>query len=161
MIPIYDNLNFKLIVEKEMDDIIVNFENRTFTKQFKFGVLLRCKGQNNELGMYKNNIHSEGYEEFLNFIGEKIELNGWDKYAAGLCTTDDSLDGTHSIYTEFKEYEIMFHVSSLISYDEKTLLQSKRKNYLGNDVILIIYDESKIPFDPQIISSQYNHVFFS
>jgi len=111
--------------------------------------------------MYLNNDISPDLEDFLNLLGEKVELSGWKKFNAGLCVTSDCLDGTHSIYTEFKdEYEIMFHVSPLLHYDQKDNQQVVRKKHLGNDVVVIIYDESNAPFDPSTISSNFNHVFF-
>jgi len=38
--------------------------------------------------------------------------------------------------------------------------QINRKRHLSNDVVLILFDESNIPFNPQLISSNFNQVFF-
>jgi hypothetical protein len=56
---------------------------------------------------------SKEFEEFLVFLGQRVKLQGWDKYAGGLDTKNNS-KGVESIYTEFHGLEIM-SVSSLIS----------------------------------------------
>jgi hypothetical protein len=43
-------------------------------------------GQNDENDIYSNTERSEDFEEFLNFIGERVPLNGFPNYAAGLDT---------------------------------------------------------------------------
>lgn len=72
---------------------------------FKFGVLY-AKERQDETAMYNNRAYwhaivvmmllslvfipveegSEGFVSFLELLGEKIQLEGWTKYAAGLDT---------------------------------------------------------------------------
>ena len=42
---------------------------------------------------------------------------GFDKYKGGLDTVHD-LTGTHSVYTHWRGIEIMFHVSTLLPYEQ-------------------------------------------
>ena len=42
-----------------------------------------------------------------------------------------------------KGIEIMFHVSALLPFQELDLQRVERKRHLGNDVVLIIFHESK------------------
>lgn len=66
----------------------------------------------------------------------------------------------------------MFHVSTMIPYTEDDPQQLARKRHLGNDVIVIIFQEEGMffssradflgvdwVFDPSIIHSYFNHVF--
>ena len=46
-----------------------------------------------------------------------------------LCTADST--GTHSLYTTYKDYEIMFHVSTLLPYTPNNKQQVNR-NTLGD-----------------------------
>ncbi|KAI1229607.1 Signal-induced proliferation-associated 1-like protein 3, partial [Lamprotornis superbus] len=50
-----------------------------------------------------------------NLLGEKVSLKSFTKYAAQLDTKTDST-GTHSLYTTYQDYEIMFHVSTMLPY---------------------------------------------
>ena len=67
---------------------------------------------------------SERYNEFLEVLGEKIELKGWKKYAGGLDTEGFST-GTHSVYRPYfslgSKYEIMFHISTMLPFYEDDL----------------------------------------
>jgi RAP1 GTPase activating protein 1 len=60
-----------------------------------------------------------------------------------ICYLDDNT-GTHSVFSRLQGYEIMFHVAPMLPgriTDEQRL---DRKRHLGNDIILIIFQE-----DPQ------------
>ena len=52
-----------------------------------------------------------------------------------------SLRVDQSIYTTYDEYEIMFHVSTFIPYTEDDDQQLGRKRHLGNDIVVIIFQE--------------------
>ena len=75
---------------------------------------------------------NEDWEEFLDFLGEKIQLKGWKKYRAGLDVEADTT-GQYSIHTVFnnsegiffnsylqsfffKKWKVMFHVSTLLPH---------------------------------------------
>jgi len=52
--------------------------------------------------------------------------------------------------------EIMFHVSALLPFEEQNEQQLSRKRHLGNDIVLIIFSESGLPFDPCTMTSHFN-----
>jgi len=95
---------------------------------------------------------------FLEFLGDKIKLVGWKRYAAGLDTKFNQ-SGEHGIYREWFGREIIFHISPWIYSDFDVILE--RKRHLGNDLIIIIYREwnSKLLNWSQLLSSRQNHVF--
>jgi RAP1 GTPase activating protein 1 len=70
----------------------------------------------------------------LEFLGEKIELKGWKKYRAGLDVSAGTT-GEHSIYTVFKGYEVMFHVSTLLPFYSNDKQQLERKRHIGNLIL--------------------------
>lgn len=130
---------------------------------YKFGVLYQRAGQTTEVDMYTNNTVtgsvSPEYTRFLSFLGDTITLKGWTKYRGGL-NVKENLTGTHSVYRHWENYEIMFHVATLIPFYEKDVQQVERKRHLGNDVVIVVFqDPGAPPFDPTIISSHFNHVF--
>lgn len=47
--------------------------------------------------------------------------------------------GTESVYTRFRQKEIMFHVSTLLPYTVGDLQQLQRKRHIGNDIVAIIF----------------------
>ncbi|XP_057216943.1 signal-induced proliferation-associated 1-like protein 2 isoform X2 [Triplophysa rosa] len=68
--------------------------------------------------------------------------------------------GTHSLYTCYKDYEIMFHVSTMLPYTPNNTQQLLRKRHIGNDIVTIVFQEpGALPFTPKSIRSHFQHVF--
>ncbi|CAB1339829.1 unnamed protein product, partial [Coregonus sp. 'balchen'] len=81
------------------------------------------------------------------------------KYRAQLDTKTDST-GTHSLYTTYKDYEVMFHVSTMLPYTPNNKQQLLRKRHIGNDIVTIVFQEPGAqPFSPKNIRSHFQHVF--
>lgn len=59
---------------------------------------------------------SHDFEEFLEFLGTKVQLSGWTKFRGGLDTRGENLTGTHSYYTQFQGNEIMYHVVTMMPW---------------------------------------------
>lgn len=55
---------------------------------------------------------SPAFVEFMELLGDSIELKGWKGFTGGLSTFGS--DGDNSYYTNFEDKEIMFHVGPLI-----------------------------------------------
>ncbi|NWH80268.1 SI1L3 protein, partial [Piaya cayana] len=68
--------------------------------------------------------------------------------------------GTHSLYTTYQDYEIMFHVSTMLPYTPNNRQQLLRKRHIGNDIVTIIFQEpGALPFTPQSVRSHFQHIF--
>ena len=80
---------------------------------FKIGVLYVKHGQQTEDEIFSNTSHSTAFQSFLNMIGDHVNLQGFEGYSGGL-DTSNSLNGTQSIYTEYRNSRIMFHVPTLM-----------------------------------------------
>eukprot|EP01117_Protostelium_nocturnum_P000175 TRINITY_DN1024_c0_g1_i1.p1 TRINITY_DN1024_c0_g1~~TRINITY_DN1024_c0_g1_i1.p1 ORF type:complete len:915 (-),score=339.98 TRINITY_DN1024_c0_g1_i1:161-2905(-) len=145
--------NHPLLVTK-----LIEYETQAITKRYKFGVLYMRSGQKTDDEMYSNNETSKEYEEFLNLLGQKVELKGWIGWRGGLDVKHDST-GTHSIHTRVDDYEIMYHVSTLLPYQPDDLQRVERKRHLGNDVVVLIYKEGDGVFIPSNLKSHFNHSF--
>ncbi|XP_072836283.2 signal-induced proliferation-associated 1-like protein 3 isoform X3 [Pogona vitticeps] len=128
-------------------------------RKHKVGILYCKANQSSEEEMYNNEEAGPAFEEFLALLGEKVCLRGFSKYAAQLDTKTDST-GTHSLYTTYQGYEIMFHVSTMLPYTPNNRQQLLRKRHIGNDIVTIIFQEpGALPFTPQNIRSHFQHVF--
>ena len=91
---------------------------QAFIKQaYKFGVIYMKENQQSEEELFGNKTHSRAFDDFLDLLGQRVRLRGFDKYCAGLDGHND-LTGTHSVYTKFSDNEIMFHVSTLLPFEE-------------------------------------------
>ncbi|XP_015263142.1 PREDICTED: signal-induced proliferation-associated 1-like protein 3, partial [Gekko japonicus] len=135
------------------------FRTSELCRKHKVGILYCKASQSSEEEMYNNEEAGPALEEFLELLGEKVCLRGFSKYAAQLDTKTDST-GTHSLYTTYQGYEIMFHVSTMLPYTPNNRQQLLRKRHIGNDIVTIIFQEpGALPFTPQNIRSHFQHVF--
>ncbi|KAK3537953.1 hypothetical protein QTP70_024536 [Hemibagrus guttatus] len=138
---------------------LMKLDEQGLSFQVKVGVMYCRAGQSTEEEMYNNEMAGPAFEEFLQLLGEKVRLKGFSKYRAQLDTKTDST-GTHSLYTAYKDYEIMFHVSTMLPYTPNNKQQLLRKRHIGNDIVTIVFQEpGALPFTPKNIRSHFQHVF--
>ncbi|KAK6304388.1 hypothetical protein J4Q44_G00249740 [Coregonus suidteri] len=138
---------------------LMKLDEQGLSFQVKVGVMYCRAGQSSEEEMYNNEKAGPALEEFLQLLGERVRLQGFTKYRAQLDTKTDST-GTHSLYTAYRDYEIMFHVSTLLPYTPNNKQQLLRKRHIGNDIVTIVFQEpGALPFTPKTIRSHFQHVF--
>uniref|UniRef100_A0A8C7MPW9 Signal-induced proliferation-associated 1 like 2 n=1 Tax=Oncorhynchus kisutch TaxID=8019 RepID=A0A8C7MPW9_ONCKI len=138
---------------------LLKLDQQGLSFQHKVGIMYCQAGQSTEEEMYNNESASPALEEFLELLGQRVRLKGFTKYRAQLDNKTDST-GTHSLYTTYKDYELMFHVSTLLPYTPNNRQQLLRKRHIGNDIVTVIFQEpGALPFTPQNIRSHFQHVF--
>uniref|UniRef100_A0A3P8SET5 Signal-induced proliferation-associated 1 like 1 n=1 Tax=Amphiprion percula TaxID=161767 RepID=A0A3P8SET5_AMPPE len=138
---------------------LMKLDEQGLSFQRKVGVMYCMAGQSSEEEMYNNEAAGPALEEFLHLLGERVRLKGFTKYRAQLDTKTDST-GTHSLYTTYKDYELMFHVSTMLPYTPNNKQQLLRKRHIGNDIVTIVFQEpGALPFTPKNIRSHFQHVF--
>uniref|UniRef100_A0A8C7DL11 Signal induced proliferation associated 1 like 2 n=1 Tax=Oncorhynchus kisutch TaxID=8019 RepID=A0A8C7DL11_ONCKI len=138
---------------------LLKLDQQGLSFQHKVGIMYCQAGQSTEEEMYNNESASPSLEEFLELLGQRVRLKGFTKYRAQLDNKTDST-GTHSLYTTYKDYELMFHVSTLLPYTPNNRQQLLRKRHIGNDIVTVIFQEpGALPFTPKNIRSHFQHVF--
>ncbi|CAK6951786.1 signal-induced proliferation-associated 1-like protein 2 isoform X3 [Scomber scombrus] len=138
---------------------LLKLDEQGLSFQHKVGVLYCKAGQSTEEEMYNNESAGPALEEFLDLLGQRVRLKGFTKYRAQLDNKTDST-GTHSLYTTYKDYELMFHVSTMLPYTPNNRQQLLRKRHIGNDIVTIVFQEpGALPFTPKSIRSHFQHVF--
>ncbi|XP_077429798.1 rap1 GTPase-activating protein 1 isoform X9 [Vanacampus margaritifer] len=138
--------------------LIVTFDEHVINNNFKFGVIYQKFGQTTEEEVFGNMEESPAFVEFLEFLGQKIELHDFKGFRGGLDVTHGQT-GTESFYTNFHGKEIMFHVSTKLPYTEGDSQQLQRKRHIGNDIVAIVFQEENTPFVPDMIQSNFLHAY--
>ncbi|XP_072344634.1 GTPase-activating Rap/Ran-GAP domain-like protein 3 isoform X4 [Scyliorhinus torazame] len=149
------------IFNAEIQKDLLVLEEQEGSVNFKFGVLYAKDGQLTDDEMFSNETGSDGFQKFLNLLGETVTLKGWIGYRGGLDTKNDTT-GIHSIYTVYQGHEIMFHVSTMLPYSKENKQQVERKRHIGNDIVTIVFqegEESSPSFKPSMIRSHFTHIF--
>nr|XP_023683305.1 rap1 GTPase-activating protein 1 isoform X9 [Paramormyrops kingsleyae] len=138
--------------------LIVTFDEHVISNNFKFGVIYQKFGQTSEEELFGNSEESPAFMEFLEFLGQKIELHDFKGFRGGLDVTHGQT-GTESVYHNFHNKEIMFHVSTKLPYTEGDSQQLQRKRHIGNDIVAIVFQEESTPFVPDMIASNFLHAY--
>eukprot|EP00010_Vexillifera_abyssalis_P002086 CAMPEP_0201550868 /NCGR_PEP_ID=MMETSP0173_2-20130828/7160_1 /ASSEMBLY_ACC=CAM_ASM_000268 /TAXON_ID=218659 /ORGANISM="Vexillifera sp., Strain DIVA3 564/2" /LENGTH=514 /DNA_ID=CAMNT_0047960971 /DNA_START=110 /DNA_END=1654 /DNA_ORIENTATION=+ len=145
------NLVEPIVVEDtELCRALVELEMILKIRKYKFGVVYIRDGMD-EQDIFESDKVSTEFIEFMEFLGNRIELKGWTHYRGDLDVKHGGT-GTHSYYRKWKELEIMLEVAPLLP-------QQRRKAIIGNTISTIVFQESG-SFDPSLIVSQVLHVFF-
>ncbi|EFA74838.1 RapGAP/RanGAP domain-containing protein [Heterostelium album PN500] len=144
----------KLKISKLEDELLRIYEPE-FSKVMKVGILYCREGQKDEAEMLFNvaNNTSREYDEFLNWIGDRVELKGFQGYNGGLDIVHGN-SGTHSIYGKHNDVEIMFHVSTMLPFYPNDPKQIERKKHLGNDRIMIVFNDGPQSYQPNTMKSK-------
>ncbi|NWU12296.1 SIPA1 protein, partial [Cephalopterus ornatus] len=83
----------------------------------------------------------------------------WQSGGLGRALPADST-GTHSLYTTYHGYEVMFHVSTMLPFTPRNPQQLLRKRHIGNDIVTIVFQEPGArPFSPRALRSHFQHIF--
>ena len=139
--------------------MINKFDQHCIHFNHKFGILFQRTGQTTEEEILGNCSATSEYQEFLSFLGDSVNLQSFRGFSGGL-DTKNNLTGLTSIYTTFQGREIMFHVATLLPFDETDIQQIQRKRHIGNDIVAIIFQEENAVFVPGTFKSHFLKVLF-
>lgn len=68
----------------QVEEQLLKLDEQGLTSHYKVGVMYCKTGQSSEEEMYNNEEAGPAFTEFLETIGQKVRLNGFTKYKAGL-----------------------------------------------------------------------------
>jgi len=147
------------LVKTDSPKVRENFvilEKAQNVRNYKFGVLYCAEGQTNESAMFSNAEGSEKWNEFLSFLGNKVTLKGLQGFSGGL-DTQTNTTGEESVSASWRDFQMMFHVSTMLPYDPLDPQKLERKRHIGNDMVVIVFKESSVPYSPVTITSHFIH----
>uniref|UniRef100_A0A915IG29 Rap-GAP domain-containing protein n=1 Tax=Romanomermis culicivorax TaxID=13658 RepID=A0A915IG29_ROMCU len=151
---------YRAIMWQNME--LLNLEEQEILINFKCGIIFSFCNQKSDDDMLSNEFGNADFDNFLHLLGDKISLENWPRFRGGLDARTNST-GTHSFYTNFQDYEIMFHVSTLLPYSKGNKQQLERKRHIGNDIVNIIFESGGDPkqqkFRPSFVKSKFTHIF--
>uniref|UniRef100_A0A3B5MTR4 Rap-GAP domain-containing protein n=1 Tax=Xiphophorus couchianus TaxID=32473 RepID=A0A3B5MTR4_9TELE len=152
------SLRFSPVLYPKASQLIVNYDEHEVNNTFKFGVVYQRFGQVSEEELFTNNQESPAFSEFLQLLGETVELQDFKGFRGGLDVSHGQT-GSHSVYTVYRGQEVMFHVSTKLPFTEGDAQQLQRKRHIGNDIVAVVFQEEATPFVPDMIASNFLHAF--
>ena len=143
-------------------DELLKLDHIFIKTELKVGVIYIKSGQaESEEAILGNKEESPLFTEFLDLLGDRITLKGFDRYKGGLDTVHN-LTGTESVYTMWRNIEIMFHVSTMLPHEENDPQKLQKKRHIGNDIVCVAFIESDdTKFWPGCIKSYFLHTFIA
>lgn len=143
-------------------DDLLKLDHIFIKTELKVGVIYIKVGQaESEEAILGNKDESPLFTEFLDLLGDRITLKGFDRYKGGLDTVHN-LTGTESVYTMWRNIEIMFHVSTMLPHEENDPQKLQKKRHIGNDIVCVAFIESDdMLFWPGCIKSYFLHTFIT
>ncbi|RKP35456.1 hypothetical protein BJ085DRAFT_15241, partial [Dimargaris cristalligena] len=151
--------NLLLCRTEPLPQLLLTMEEKLTMLQFKAGLMYLGPGKSTAHDALSATIDevSSGFLEFMWFLGDIVELSGWSRYRAGL-DAEKGTTGHYSLYTNHSDYEIMFHVAPLLPFNPIDFQRIERKRHIGNDILVIVYHDSELPYDISTITSKQNHI---
>ncbi|XP_059126652.1 rap1 GTPase-activating protein 2 [Peromyscus eremicus] len=110
-------LKFNPVLYPKASQMIVSYDEHDVNNTFKFGVIYQKARQTLEEELFGNNEESPAFKEFLNLLGDTITLQDFKGFRGGLDVTHGQT-GVESVYTTFRDREIMFHVSTKLPFTD-------------------------------------------
>ncbi|XP_063059233.1 rap1 GTPase-activating protein 2b isoform X2 [Engraulis encrasicolus] len=152
------NLKLNPVLYPKGSQLIVSYDEHEVNNTFKFGVVYQRFKQTSEEELFRNTEETPAFTEFLSVLGDCVDLQDFKGFRGGLDVSHGQT-GTQSVYTMFREQELMFHVSTKLPYTEGDTQQLQRKRHIGNDIVAVVFQEEATPFVPDMIASNFLHAY--
>ena len=133
----------------------------------KIGIIYVAPGQTSEAEILSNTTGSPAYEKFLSLLGDFVDLKGCkDVYTGGLDTSSECIDGEKALWwADNDTNQIIFHTTTLMPNRENDDKRTFKKRHIGNDYVVIVWNESGIDLDGpnggykfDTVSAQFNFI---
>uniref|UniRef100_G1PIJ8 RAP1 GTPase activating protein 2 n=1 Tax=Myotis lucifugus TaxID=59463 RepID=G1PIJ8_MYOLU len=151
-------LKFSPVLYPKAGQLLCSSESSQHNRNFKSSEQYRKIPKTLEEELFGNNEESPAFREFLDLLGDTITLQDFKGFRGGLDVTHGQT-GVESVYTIFRDREIMFHVSTKLPFTEGDAQQLQRKRHIGNDIVAVIFQEENTPFVPDMIASNFLHAY--
>lgn len=150
---------FKIAQQPNIQEDLLKIDETFVKSHHKVGVIRVRQGQRSEEEIFGNEHETGPFDEFLNVLGRRIKLQGFTGFLGGL-DKERNLTGEQSVYTEFRNLDIMFHVATLLPYTAHDAQQVNKKRHIGNDIVCVVFlDNSHTSFNPSWIRSHFIHCY--
>ena len=135
---------FKLAALPNMSEELLKIDETFVKNKHKVGLLRVKAGQTNEEDIFSNPHEAGPFEEFLGLIGQRVKLLGFKKFLGGL-DGDRNFTGEESVFTEYKNMEVMFHVATLMPFSANDPQQVRTSSL---SLLLLSFHPPSFPLSP-------------
>ncbi|WPK26936.1 hypothetical protein PUMCH_004305 [Australozyma saopauloensis] len=147
-----------LLDDSATERAIGAFDRLPVVSHHKAGIIYIGPGQSEEVEILANTVGSLDYQQFLDGIGRMIRLSEASSVYVGGLDKENGIDGDFAYFWSDELTQLIFHATTLMptTYNDKYLLLKKR--HIGNNYVNVFFDESGLPFNFNVIRSQFNFI---
>lgn len=128
----------------------------SFVAQHKAGIVYIGPGQLDEVEILSNKVGSSAYHHFLDGVGRLIRLKDADTIYLGGLDKENGTDGEFAYIYNDPTVSLVYHVTTLMPNMSGDKYCSMKKRHIGNNYVNVFFDESGLPFNFNVIKSQFN-----
>lgn len=137
---------------------INTFDRIPVVSHHKAGVLYIGPDQKTETEILGNTVGSAAYHKFLDGIGTLVRLNDdLSSYTGGL-DRENGTDGEYAYIWSDHFWQLVYHTTTLMPNMVNDKFHAMKKRHIGNNHINVFWDESGLPFNFNVIKSQFNFI---
>ncbi|CUM62716.1 uncharacterized protein PRCAT00000272001 [Priceomyces carsonii] len=145
------------LIEDSISIRALSILDRIPTVEFhKIGIMYIRKNQASEHEILGNRVGSRAYQSFLDRVGRLIRLKGCRNYYVGGLDIENDVDGEYATFWNSKTMHVVFQVTTMMGLSEADKNFDLKKRHIGNNYVNIYFDESGLPFNFNVIKSQFN-----
>lgn len=147
-----------LLEDSTTERAVSTFDRVPVVAHHKAGIIYIGPGQKEEAEILANTVGSADYQNFLEGIGQMIKLNKADSVYVGGLDKENGTDGEFAYFWSDELTQLIFHTTTLMptTHNDKYLLLKKR--HIGNNHVNVFFNESELPFNFNVIRSQFNFI---
>lgn len=132
------------------------FDRIPVIEYHKVGLIYIGPNQAEEIEILGNKVGSHDYQHLLDNLGDLIKLKGCkDIYLGGL-DNENNMDGEYAVFWSDKTTQLIFHTATMMPQNENDKYFDFKKRHIGNNYVNIFFDDSGLPFNFNVIKSQFN-----
>lgn len=137
---------------------INTFDRIPVISHHKAGVLYIGPGQKTETEILGNTVGSSAYHKFLEGIGELVKLKDDSTSYTGGLDKENGTDGEFAYMWSDHFSQLVYHTTTLMPNTMNDKFHAMKKRHIGNNHINVFFDESGLPFNFNVIRSQFNFI---
>lgn len=146
-----------LFDDTAVERAISTFDRIPVVSHHKAGILYIGPNQKTEAEILGNTVGSPAYHQFLDGIGELVRLNETSAFASGL-DKENGTDGEFAYMWSDHFTQLIYHTTTLMPNTFNDKVYAMKKRHIGNNHINVFFDESGLPFNFNVIKSQFNFI---
>lgn len=148
-----------LLVDSAHDSAIKLLDLMPPMEVYKVGVLYIGPGQvDKEQEFLKNRCGSYRYTRFLSGLGSLLSVRqAKDTNTYTSLDPKNAMDGKFTYIWQDDIAQLQFHVATLMPTRETDPNCGAKKSHIGNDFVMIIYNESGKEYDPNTFKTEFNY----